>query len=250
MTAVLEQVVRHDWGRLVALLLARYRRLDLVEDALADATEAATLRWPVDGVPDNPAGWLVTVAGRRILDRLRSETARQRRTPLVIAEAQRRAEAATVRAAPGDLVADDVLRLALMCAHPALAPEAAAALTLRLVLGISTADIARLFLVSETTMAARLTRAKKTIVAAGIPFAIPGLDALPDRLDTLAQTAYLAFTAGYAPSSGPDPVRLDLAGEAIRLVRVLLAAPGNRCSSRFSPWSCSSTPAGTPNVRT
>jgi hypothetical protein len=84
-------------------------------------------------------------------------------------------------------------------------------------------------------MAARLTRAKKTIVAAGIPFAIPGLDALPDRLDTLAQTAYLAFTAGYAPSSGPDPVRLDLAGEAIRLVRVLLAAPGNRCSSRFSP---------------
>lgn len=127
-----------------------------------------------------------------------------------------------MRADPGDLVEDDLLRLVLMCTHPALDPAAASALTLRLVLGVSTADIARLFLVPEPTMAARITRAKKKIVAAGIPFAVPSADDLPERLDTVAQTAYLAFTAGYAPGSGPDVVRADLAGEAVRLVRVVL----------------------------
>ncbi len=122
---------------------------------------------------------------------------------------------------PGDLVEDDLLRLVLMCTHPALAPEAASALALRLVLGVSTHDIARLFLVTEPTVAARITRAKKKAVAAGIPFAIPAADVLPERLGTVAQTAYLAFTAGYAPGSGPDLLRSDLAGEAIRLVRVV-----------------------------
>ncbi len=124
---------------------------------------------------------------------------------------------------PGDLVEDDLLRLVLMCTHPALAPASACALALRLVLGVSTHDIARLFLVTEPTMAARLTRAKKKVVAAGIPFAVPDADVLPDRLETVAQTAYLAFTAGYAPGSGPDLLRAELAGEAIRLVRVVLA---------------------------
>lgn len=123
---------------------------------------------------------------------------------------------------PGGLVEDEVLRLLLMCTHPALPPETASALALRLVLGVSTPDIARLFLVSEPTMAARITRAKKKIVSAGIPFAVPDAQALPDRLDTVAGTAYLAFTAGYAPGSGPDLLRADLAGEAIRLVRVVL----------------------------
>ncbi|WP_265445556.1 RNA polymerase sigma factor [Flexivirga meconopsidis] len=126
---------------------------------------------------------------------------------------------------------DDLLRLALLAAHPSLSPQAGAALTLRLVLGVQTADIARLFLVSEATMAARLTRARKKVVAAGVPLAIPGDDVLADRLDTVAKVAYLAFTAGYAPGSGPDVVRAELAGEAIRLVRLLRsnnpAAQGN-----------------------
>ena len=120
----------------------------------------------------------------------------------------------------GSVVDDDLLRLVLMCAHPALPAEGAAALSLRLVMGISTADVARLFLVPEPTMAARITRAKKKIVTAGIPFSVPGVEALPARLDTVAHTAYLAFTAGYAPGSGPDLLRAELAGEAIRLARV------------------------------
>lgn len=219
----LEEVVREEWGRLTSLLLAQFRRLDLVEDALADAVEAAARRWPVDGTPDNPAGWLHTTARRRLLDRLRAEGTARSKAPLLVTEAERTREGGDVMADPGGLVEDDRLRLVLMCTHPALAPEAASALALRLVLGVSTHDIARLFLVPEPTMAARLTRAKKKIVAAGIPFAVPDADALPDRIDTVAQTAYLAFTAGYAPGSGPDLLRADLAGEAVRLVRVVLA---------------------------
>ncbi|ANS78034.1 RNA polymerase sigma-70 factor, ECF subfamily [Serinicoccus hydrothermalis] len=212
-------MVREEWGRLVALLLARFRRLDLVEDALADAVEAAARRWPGEGVPDNPAGWLQTVARRRVVDRLRAETMAHRRHALVATDLDRRPP--TAMADPGGLVEDDLLRLVLMCTHPALAPGAASALALRLVLGVSTHDIARLFLVPEPTMAARLTRAKRKIVAAGIPFAIPDRDALPGRLATVAQTAYLAFTAGYAPASGPDLLRPALAGEAVRLVRTV-----------------------------
>ncbi|HET6626559.1 MAG TPA: DUF6596 domain-containing protein [Nocardioidaceae bacterium] len=216
----LETVVRQEWGRLTSLLLARYRRLDLVEDALGDAVEAAARRWPDGGTPVNPAAWLLTVARNRILDRLRAESMAQRRQPLLVTDAERRDQGAAM-ADPGDLVEDDLLRLVLMCTHPALAPEAASALTLRLVLGVSTYDIARLFLVPEPTVAARITRAKKKVVAAGIPFAVPAADVLPQRLETVAQTAYLAFTAGYAPGSGPDLLRADLAGEAIRLVRVV-----------------------------
>ena len=219
----LERVVREEWGRLVALLLARYRRLDLVEDALGDAIEAATRTWRVHGVPDDPAAWLLTTAGRRVLDRLRSEAVHLRRAPELVIDAEHGQARAGTMADPGGIVEDDVLRLVLMCTHPALAPEAAAALALRLVMGVSTRDIARLFLVPETTMAARITRAKKKIVGAGIPFAIPGAEALPDRLETVAQTAYLAFTAGYAPGSGTALLRSDLAGEAVRLVRVTLA---------------------------
>lgn len=221
-TEALERVVREEWGRLIALLLARYRRLDLVEDALGDAVESAARTWPDDGVPDNPAAWLNTAASRRVLDRLRAEAMRQRRVPLLVTEAERRQERVAAMADTGDLVEDDVLRLVLMCTHPALASEAASALALRLVLGVSTYDVARLFLVSEPTMAARITRAKKKIVAAGIPFAVPRADVLPERLGTVAQTAYLAFTAGYAAGSGTDLLRADLAGEAVRLVRVVL----------------------------
>ena len=218
----LAAVVREEWGRLTALLLARYRRLDLVEDALADAVESAAVRWRADGIPANPSGWLMTAAGRRILDRLRHESVVARTVPVLAHEATLVASGSGAMADPGGLVEDDLLRLVLMCAHPALAPEAASALSLRLVLGVSTSDIARLFQVPEPTMAARLTRAKKRIVGAGIPFGVPDGSVLPERLDTVAQTAYLAFTAGYAPGSGPDLLRAELSGEAIRLVRVAL----------------------------
>jgi predicted RNA polymerase sigma factor len=221
--ADLERVVREEWGRLVALLLSHFRRLDLVEDALADAVEAASRTWPAEGVPANPAGWLMTAAKRRVIDRLRTEEVAARKQPVLVTDAERRQEGVRTMADSGSLVEDDVLRLVLMCAHPALAPESASALSLRLVLGVPTADIARLFLVPEPTMAARITRAKKRIVGAGIPFAVPDASALPDRLDTVAQTAYLAFTAGYAPGTGPDLLRAELSGEAIRLVRVVLA---------------------------
>ncbi|MGZ4492058.1 MAG: RNA polymerase sigma factor [Nocardioidaceae bacterium] len=219
--AVLETAVREEWGRLTSLLLAQYRRLDLVEDALGDAVEAAARRWPSAGPPDNPAAWLLTTARRRVLDRVRAESMAHRRAALLVTDAAHRQERQGAMADPGDLVEDDLLRLVLMCTHPALAPEAASALALRLVLGVSTHDIARLFLVSEPTVAARITRAKKKIVAAGIPFAVPAAGVLPQRLETVAQMAYLAFTAGYAPGSGPDLLRADLAGEAIRLVGVV-----------------------------
>ncbi|WP_353951417.1 DUF6596 domain-containing protein [Knoellia sp. S7-12] len=215
----LERVVREEWGRLVALLLAQFRRLDLVEDALAEAVATAHTRWPEDGEPDNPSAWLVTAARRRILDRLRAESMAARKEPLLLVEAARQPPEG-VMVDDGSVVDDDLLRLVLMCAHPALPAEGAAALSLRLVMGISTADVARLFLVPEPTMAARITRAKRKIVTAGIPFSVPAVDALPARLDTVAHTAYLAFTAGYAPGSGPDLLRVELAGEAIRLARV------------------------------
>lgn len=220
-TEHLAAVVREEWGRMIALLIAQYRRVDLVEDALADAVESAARHWPRSGVPDVPVAWLLTAARRRVLDRLRAEAMAARTHPALVTQ-QRRVDTA-VRADPGNLVEDDLLRLVLMCTHPALDPSAASALSLRLVLGVSTADIAHLFLVPSPTMAARLTRAKRKITSAGIPFAVPTAEVLPQRLATVAQTAYLAFTAGYAPGSGPDAVRVHLAGEAIRLVRVIAA---------------------------
>jgi RNA polymerase sigma-70 factor (ECF subfamily) len=218
----LTDVVREEWRHLVALLLAQFRRLDLVEDALGDAVEAASRTWPTGGVPANPPAWLMTAARRRVLDRLRTEDVARRKEPLLLLDAEQHEEGVRTMADAGSLVEDDVLRLVLMCAHPALAPEAASALSLRLVLGVPTADIARLFLVPEPTMAARITRAKKRIVGAGIPFAVPDAGVLPERLEVVAQTAYLTFTAGYAPGTGPDLLRADQSGEAIRLVRVVL----------------------------
>jgi RNA polymerase sigma factor (sigma-70 family) len=203
----------------LALLVARFRRLDLAEDGLADAFEAAARTWPDDGVPRNPAGWLLTAARRRVLDRLRSDQALARSMPLLTVDAELTEEAQRVMADPGDELLDERLRLVLLCAHPRLSREAAAALTLRLVLGISTDDIARLFLQTTPTMAARLTRARKKV--AGERFVVPTGADLAARVGVVAQVAYLAFTAGYAPGSGPDVVRTELAGEAIRLVRVL-----------------------------
>lgn len=216
---VLGAAWREHWARLLALLVAQYRRLDLAEDALGDAFEAAARTWPGTGPPDNPAGWLLTAARRRALDRLRSEQVAARRLPGLAVEAQLQEEAQRVMADAGEVVHDERLRLVLLCAHPALAPESAAALTLRLVLGVPTADIARLFLVPVPTMAARLTRARKRL--AGERFELQEGPALHERLGLAADIAYLAFTAGYAPASGPDVLRAELAGEAVRLVRLL-----------------------------
>lgn len=212
-------MLRDEWGRLLALLVARYRRLDLAEDGLADAFEAAVRTWPTGGEPDNPAAWLLTAARRRITDRLRSEAVLVRRMPLLVVDAELAAASQRVVAHPGDELLDERLRLVFLCAHPRLTREAAAALTLRLVLGVSTADIARLFLLPTSTMAARLTRARRKL--AGESFAIPQPADLPSRVAVSAEIAYLAFTAGYAPGSGRDVLRTDLAGEAIRLVRAI-----------------------------
>jgi predicted RNA polymerase sigma factor len=217
------QVWRDEWGRVLAPLVAQYRRLDLAEDALADAFEAATRTWPSRGAPANPAAWLLTAARRRVVDRLRAEAVAVRRHPLLQVQAEVQQRAHAVLADPGGLVPDERLRLLLLCAHPALAPEAAAALSLRLVLGVSTEDIARLFLTTTSTMAARLTRAKRKLVVAGVPLTVPDESHLAERVGVVASVAYLAFTAGYAPGSGPDPVRVDLAAEGIRLTRVALA---------------------------
>jgi predicted RNA polymerase sigma factor len=171
-------------------------------------------------VPANGPAWLLTTARRRVVDRLRSESVLARRMPLLEVEASLTEEAQGVMADAGELVTDERLRLVLLCAHPSLSAEASAALTLRLVLGVSTEDVARLFLQSTPTMAARLTRARKRL--AGARFEVPADPAaLAARVSAVADVAYLAFTAGYAPGSGADVVRTALAGEAIRLVRVL-----------------------------
>jgi RNA polymerase sigma-70 factor, ECF subfamily len=213
-TAV-ERTYRDEWGRLLSLLVARTRRLDLAEDALSEAFTRAAVRWPTDGVPANPPGWIFTTAWRLVVGMLRAEAIAGRKAPLLAV-------------GPGwtppdrlDELADERLQLILLCCHPALPRESRSALALRLVLGTSTEQIARLFLVSPATMAARITRAKKKIAAAGIPLGSPVEEELGARLDEVCRTIYLAFTAGYTPGEGPDLHRVDVAGEAVRLAAVL-----------------------------
>lgn len=211
-----EQIFRAEWGRLLSLLVSRTRRLDLAEDALGEAFARASDRWPGEGVPANPAGWLYATAYRYVVGRLRAEAIAGRTAPLL-----------AVRPGwvpPGDsqdVLADDRLQLILLCCHPALPGDSRSALALRLVIGTPTEQIARLYLVPPSTMAARLTRAKKKIVLAGIPIGAPLADELRARLDEVCRTIYLAFTAGYTPGAGPDLLRADLAGEAVRLAAVL-----------------------------
>jgi predicted RNA polymerase sigma factor len=217
--AAVDAAWREQWGRLTALLVAQFRRLDLAEDGLADAFEAAARTWPRDGVPANPPAGLLTSARRRILDRLRAEAVAARRLPVLAVETELQEEAQRVMADAGEPVRDERLRLVMLCAHPALSRENAAALTLRMVMGVSTADIARLFLMPTATMAARLTRARKSL--AGERFEVPLGPELKQRVGRAADVAYLSFTAGYAPPSGSELVRTDLAAEAIRLARLL-----------------------------
>lgn len=219
---VIGQLYRAEWGRLVALLVSRSRRLDLAEDAVSEAFAHASSRWPADGVPANPVGWLYTTAHRHVLGRVRTEQVAGRRAPLLAVRPEWVAPDEADDALP-----DERLHLILLCCHPALPRDSRSALALRLVIGTSTAEIARLFLVPVPTMAARLTRAKKKIVAAGIPLGAPVAAELVGRLDEVCRTIYLAFTAGYTPGDGPQLLRSDLADDAVQLASVLHAVvPG------------------------
>jgi len=215
----LERVFREEHGRAVAVLARVFGDLDIAEDAVQDAFAVALERWPADGVPPAPAGWIITTARRRAIDRLRREAAR----------ADRHAQAALLHARdapPGpatedDAVPDERLRLIYTCCHPALAPAAQVALTLQLVGGLRTPEIARAFLVPEPTMAQRLVRAKAKIRDARIPLRVPDEHELPDRLAAVLAVVYLVFTEGHTAGGGDRVVRDDLCHEAIRLGRLL-----------------------------
>ena len=205
---------RELWPHLVASLARRFGDLDVAEEAAGEAFLAAVERWPVDGVPPNPAGWLFTTAQRKAIDRLRRESRRE----------EKQVAASVVHGGtpePTGPVEDDTLRLMFVCCHPALSPEARTALTLRLLGGLSVAEIAHAYLVPETTVAQRITRAKAKIKAARIPFRVPSHQDVAERLQGVLAVLYLVFNEGYLASAGEDPIRADLSGEAIRLTRLL-----------------------------
>ena len=213
-------VFRSEFGRAVAILARVLGDVSDAEDAVQDAYAQAVRRWPETGIPDNPAGWIVTVARNRAIDRLRRERAMDERRAELARQATERLMTDPVFDST-DEIPDERLRLICTCCHPALSHEASVALTLRLVAGLQTREIARLFLVGEATMAARITRAKRKIAASGIPFRVPDRVDLPDRLARICSVVYLLFTEGYAATIGPDLVRTRLCDEAIRLQRVV-----------------------------
>ncbi len=210
----LEAVFRAEHGRVVASVIRRFGDVGLAEDAVSDALVAAVEDWRAHGIPANPGGWLTTTATRRAIDRIRRESARPAR--------EAHAKLLTDDGPPPATgpVGDDRLRLIFTCCHPALAPEARVALTLRLLGGLSVAEIARAFLVAETTMAQRLTRAKRKIAAARIPFRVPQADDLARRVGDVLATLFLIFNEGYLTTTGEQPNRADLCAEAIRLTRL------------------------------
>ena len=209
------RVYRQEYGRCVATLVRVLRDIDLAEEAVQDAFATALERWPATGLPPNPGAWITTTARNRAIDRLRREAARD----------DKQAQAALLHQPdePQEVgpVRDDQLRLIFTCCHPALAPAAQVALTLRLLGGLETPEIARAFLVPEATMAQRIVRAKRKIKDAGIPYRIPTEAELPRRLPPVLAVLYLVFNEGYAASSGPGLVRADLCAAAVRLTREL-----------------------------
>jgi RNA polymerase sigma-70 factor (ECF subfamily) len=214
-TAEIERVFREEYGRAVAVLVRSFGDIDVAEEAVQDAFTVAVQRWPSAGLPPSPAGWIITTARNKAIDRLRREASRE----------DRHAQATLLRAADEPVeegaVRDDRLRLIFTCCHPALAPASRVALTLRLLGGLTTPEIARAFLVPEATMAQRLVRAKAKIRDAGIPYRVPGEAELGERLRGVLAVVYLVFNEGYTASSGDRLVREDLCAEAIRLGRLL-----------------------------
>ena len=206
---------RAEYGRAVAVLTRIFGDIDVAEDAVAEAFAVAVERWPTDGLPPSPAGWIITTARRRAIDRLRREASR----------ADRHVQAALLHAADEKAeegpVEDERLRLIFTCCHPALGRAAQVALTLRLLGGLTTAEIARAFLLPEPTMAQRLVRAKGKIRDAKIPYRVPAVTHLRERLQSVLAVVYLVFNEGHTASSGPALVRSDLCAEAIRLGRQL-----------------------------
>jgi len=216
-----EHLLRATAPQVLAAVARRYEDFATAEDAVQEALIAAAERWPIEGIPANPRGWLYHVALRRITDHLRSEAARRRREDVVASEVV--AEWAFVPGPEAELAIeqDDSLALIFMCCHPALTTPSAIALTLRAVGGLTTGEIARAFLVPEATMAQRISRAKQSIKASGVPFQMPEGAERQERLSAVLHVLYLIFNEGYATSAGGDLHRTDLSNEAIRLARML-----------------------------
>jgi RNA polymerase sigma-70 factor (ECF subfamily) len=216
--AAVTRAHREEWARVVASLTRRFGDLDIAEEAAAEAFATAVEQWPARGVPPNPGAWLTTTANRKAIDRIRRESKRD--------DKQREAQLLYDDEPPEPLgaIEDDRLRLIFTCCHPALAMQTRVALTLRMVGGLTVAEIARAFLVQETAMERRITRAKAKIKAARIPYRVPSAEDLPARVSGVLAVLYLVFNEGYlATGSGTDPVRQDLTAEAIRLTRLVRA---------------------------